>query len=99
MLNDKLRQQQLALSNHDSTLIAVCKENNGFQAAMKGHGKVYPFSEVVLSESSASFYKNGRNVWFCNRKYAERNFTIIEKPALSDLLDGIPAMSDIERTG
>jgi hypothetical protein len=80
------------MPNHGSVLIAVCKDSNGFQASMRGHGRVYPFSEVVFQDGLAKFFRDGREVWLSTQSYAEEHFDIIEKPALSDVIGDIKTL-------
>ena len=93
--HERMKSSQLELPNHKSMLIAVCRENNGFQASMKGHGSVYPFAQLIFIDNLAFFYRDNREVWFCSRRYAESHFTIVEKPALSDSLGNVPTLEKI----
>ena len=93
--SNDLHSRQLSLPNHGEALIAVCHDTNGFQASMRGHGRVYPFAEVVFEGNFATFFRDGKEVWLCTERYAREHFSIIEKPALSEVIGGTGSMEGV----
>lgn len=65
----------------DGEYIAKCKEKTEISAAINGHSQVWPEAKVVVKDSYARFYKDGRQVWHCNATYAHGNFDVTPAPA------------------
>jgi hypothetical protein len=60
----------------DGEYWATCRERNEISAALNGHSAVFPQALVTVADGWAFFYRDGKEVWTCNARYAAANFNI-----------------------
>jgi len=60
----------------DGKYIAKCRQKTVLSAAANGHSLVFPEAHLVIKGNSASFSKEGKEVWSCNAGYAAAHFDV-----------------------
>lgn len=53
-----------------------CKEKSPIAAAMNGHSAVWPAAEAVSDGERVVLFKDGKQVYSCNARYAAANFDV-----------------------
>ena len=60
----------------DGEYWATCKERNALAAALNGHGAVFPQARMTVKNGTATFHRNGVELWVCNSIYAAVHFQV-----------------------
>lgn len=60
----------------DGFYVSRNKETSVLKAAANGHLSAWPTAQVVVTGSTASFYKEGKKVWGVQVEYAAANFEL-----------------------
>jgi archaeosine-15-forming tRNA-guanine transglycosylase len=60
----------------DGEYWVTCRERNEISAALNGHSAVFPQARMTVADGWAVFYRNGKEVWTCNARYAAAKFVI-----------------------